>query len=197
MPSYIKLTFTQAVKYRKKAHMRAFLIIHFVFCAATLNAREHSRPYVALSASEYLHPVYDSTVKDVYTNEQSKVVVRHYDKRVEKYPCDQVWGYKGRDGVGYRSFNSRYYKIEQVDTLVIYERRVRAGKIRKRVSYFSRGHEGDVYELREKELRDVFSDNPAFLSLLRKDLKWYQMLNSYSEKKGTYRVVAFYRRSIF
>lgn len=197
MPSCIKLWLLICVEYTKPHYMRPFLLIVFILTSFLLHARERSKPYLARSCQEYSSPVYDSTIKDIHRSELgSKVVVRYHDKKVIKYPCDHVWGYMGRDGVGYRTFAGEFYRITQVDTLTIYERRIRSGKIRKRVSYFSKGLAGDIHKLTQRQLKEVYGQNPAFLSSLHKELKWYQDLNSYSNKQRSYRIITLYKKAI-
>jgi|GEM_PF-1657111 len=124
-----------------------------------------------------------------------------FGKRV--VPYDSVWGYVNDRGIGYRLFQGEEYRIEAADTLTIYSNNApnrNAGSggpaVRTYTAngyYFSRGLNGLIFPLSEKNLRLAYeASNPAFVAAI-KDVGTLQSLSDFDKKTGTYRVVKLYR----
>jgi hypothetical protein len=121
-------------------------------------------------------------------------------------PYDSVWGYVNDKGVGYRLFRGEEYRIEAADTLTIYSNNApnrNAGSGGPAVHaytangyYFSRGLNGLIFPLTEKNLRLAYeASNPGFVAAV-KDLGTLASLSDFDKKAGTYRVVKLYRETV-
>jgi len=180
--------------------MRYLAFIIALTISLNMQAREHKQAYVAFSCSEFIHPVYDSGIKDVYKNENNKIVIRSaegYTKCKTKYPLNEVWGFGSNDGTCYRVYNEYTYKLCQADTMTLYSRRVRSGKHYTTRYYFSRGLCSDLHRLEDKELKLVYGqDNPEFIARLKNDFKWYQGYQNYNNKHKSFKIVEVYKKTI-
>jgi hypothetical protein len=121
-------------------------------------------------------------------------------------PYDSVWGYVNDKGVGYRLFRGEEYRIEAADTLTIYSNNApnrNAGSggpaVRTYTAtgyYFSRGLNGLIFPLTEKNLRLAYeASNPAFVAAI-KDLGTLKSLSDFDKQTGTYRVLRLYREAL-
>ncbi len=176
--------------------MKPLLLLSLAMMSVCAYAREQKQPYVAFSYSEFAHPQYDKSVKDVFVNGWGNKVVVKKENGKTRYPVASVWGFMPKDGHPYRISDGDVYRIDQVDTLTIYHRRI-GGKYRHSRSYFSNGLNGQILDLSSAGLKKAYKDtNPEFITRLKKDLKWYQDYDCYSNKHKTYKIIEIYKKTI-
>ena len=117
------------------------------------------------------------------------IVVRLKNTQKLVLPPDAIWGYQDNDNTIYRYYDGDFYMVRQLDTLVIYSRRV--GK--STCYYFSQGRNGELLSLNCKNLKKEFSGDTCFLDKMDNGLKWYQDYSSYDDKTKSYRMIEFFK----
>jgi hypothetical protein len=124
-----------------------------------------------------------------------------------KVALDSAWGYAAANGAAYRVYRRQAFRVEQVDSLVLYSHQdylpdpayvATATPLHHTTRYyFSNGLTGPVQLLTRKRLKRTFATNLAFVRLL--DQRLFHSLTA-REQQGsdpnTYRVVALYRQSL-
>ena len=124
-----------------------------------------------------------------------------------KVALDSAWGYAAANGAAYRVYRRQAFRVEQVDSLVLYSHQeylpdpayaATATPLQHTTRYyFSNGLNGPVQLLTRKRLKRTFATNLAFVQLL--DQRLFHSLAA-REQQGsdpnTYRVVALYRQSL-
>jgi hypothetical protein len=180
----------------KSPLMKHLLLIYCLFIAGTTTARERPKPFIAFSCNEFGPANSADHPRDVYINLNDKVVVKSGGKKT-KYAMKDVWGFCSRDGRSYRIIDGQVYQLKVADTLSLYSRKTGGGKHRHTRYYFSQGLCNELHPLKEIELYNVYNkSNPAFLSRLRSELKWYQDYENYNRRRKTYTIVEIYKKTI-
>ena len=149
--------------------------------------------FVARNYVEYIHPQADSTIRDIYDNKPGNKIVVKGRTGKRKYRIDSLWGYMPKDGTGRRIHDQDIYKIVQVDTMCIYQRFVSSGKYRHHQYYYSLGLDGDINKLGIRELKKIAGSPIPFISVVKKEMKWYEDLDRYDKHAGSYKIVSLFK----
>jgi len=121
---------------------------------------------------------------------KDSVVVRLKNKKKIVLPPDKIWGYQDDDSIFHRYYDGYFYRVLQLDTLVMYSRS--SGKSGN-AYFFSRGADGKILSLTGKNLKKEFSNNTCFLDKVDKGFKWYQDGSSYNNKTKSYKMIDFFK----
>ena len=117
------------------------------------------------------------------------VFVRLKNSKKMLLPTDKIWGFQDDDSIVYRNFEGAFYRVLQIDTLVMYSRK--SGKYNH--YYFSQSCDGKLMSINSENIKNVFAANECFINKMENGLKWYQDYSSYNDQTKTYRIIEFYK----
>ncbi|MGZ4072917.1 MAG: hypothetical protein ACXVDZ_05355, partial [Bacteroidia bacterium] len=109
---------------------------------------------------------------------------------------EKIWGYQDEKGIYYRYENRQFYKVEQLDTIMIYSRNSCDSETNSTDYYFSKNKNSEIYTLSRKNLKKEFAQNSCFVEKLDKYLKWYNGFLSFDNNSVGYIIVTFYKQCI-
>ncbi len=126
----------------------------------------------------------------------NSIIVRLTNKTRLAFPTDRIWGYREKGNVIYHYYQGEFYRVMQVDTLVVYAKWVSGYKSGHYNYYLSIGLNQELHRLDMKNLKNLFAGNLCFLQKMRYELKWYQDYSSYDYSNKSYRVIEFFKDCI-
>jgi hypothetical protein len=140
-------------------------------------------------------PITDSLkIKYVYPAFWSdSLVVRLTNKEKRVLPNDSIWGIKyGEDY--YRYFKKRFYRLNQLASLVVYSIHHSTGKSSHTDYYFSKNENSEIFRLTRKKLRTQFASDSCVLEAIKFGFKWYQSYSKFDKQTNSYRIVDLYKK---
>lgn len=123
----------------------------------------------------------------------NSLIVKLDNNKKIVFKKDEVWGYQDQKGIYYRYNEGQFYKVQQLDALIIYSQRTGFKSLDKDY-YFSKTLDSKIINLSRKNLKKEFSDNNCFLEKLDKELKWYHGYLSFDNADVGYIIENIYKQ---
>lgn len=135
-----------------------------------------------------------SIVKNISLTSKSDslIVVDKWDQK-KTVPQTSVWGILEKNGSVKRLYKGEYYKVNQASLIQIYSQQHKEeNRAYHTHFYFSKGLNNELYSLDWKNLKNQFSQDKKFLSLIKAEFKWYKNYSAYDRFCKTYKIVEIY-----
>lgn len=172
--------------------MLRIIILGFIYFALGIYVNaQSSKPRILYNSSEINSSTNQDTlfIKNIYLSFWSdSVVVKLRNKKKLSFSVEKVWGYEDKFGNFIRFYNGSEFQLTKVDSIVFYTQK--RGKYTH--YFFSKSLDSEIFPLTKKNIRQQFYNNLCFLDMIDKNLKWYQDVNTFSKKNGTFLIVEYY-----
>ena len=170
-------------------------LISVVTVAVLLASCNEYSYQLVYNSNQIGQPITDSlNIKYVYPAFwHDSLKVRFANKEKLVLPNDSIWGTKYGENY-YRYFKKRFYRLNQIDSLVVYSMHHSTGKSSHTSYYFSKNVNSDIFQLTKKKLRIQFASDSCFLESIKDGFKWYQDYSKFDKLTDSYRIVDIYKR---
>ena len=156
---------------------RTILLFVTIAFSQILHATNQSKFRIIYNSNQINNRIGDTLqIKDINVGLFSNVLVvkLENDKKIF-YKPQSIWGYEDEKGTYYRYFKNEFYRIEQIDTIMIYSYQNEPSAL-DRDYYFSKTKNSMIFNLSRKKVRRAFCGNPCFLEKLE---KYFKLENRY------------------
>ncbi|MFC0182017.1 hypothetical protein SAMN04515674_10150 [Pseudarcicella hirudinis] len=175
---------------------KSLIMFFLILCAITnVNAREKTHPHdivrlirksddllnISSRPEEAVRRVNWRPGKGIFS-------VSFNNGRQKSFGIKELWGYQRRDGSIFRFFQGDFYKIEQIDQMLLYSLENTIGGASIEDLYFSRNAEAGILFLSRPNLRMEYHDNPCFLEKIDQ-LSVLKSVGALEKDKRNYRLI--------
>ena len=179
----------------KTKSILTFVIIIF---SQILYAAGHHKFRLLYNSNQINKPGADTLqIKNIHAALFSDLlVVKLQNKNKMVLKPETIWGYQDEKGTYYRYWEHKFYKIVQLDTLIIYSLRDPgfAGFTSNIDYYFSKTNDSKIVSMSRKNLKKEFSTNICFIEKLDTCLKWNKGYLSIDTPEASYIIVTLYKQ---